>query len=185
MVLWICVGSSPDRLSSVRISHLSKVLKDQLWIPCSLKETKTKHADFWPVTLEELPNIPQVTVWRRQVIEWTCTDQRRTDLNRSSHRCLPAAAAAMYKSYCVLSDSETGTCMTLMCIMLTPQDFLPWLAVKVEVYTLFTMPVFTCCFFMPFLSKEAEDGETDDLSSSLLSSDRLQDAFQSSKAAGV
>lgn len=38
------------------------------------------------------------------------------------------------------------------------------------------------CFF---ISKEVEDGEMDDHSSSLLSSDRLQDAFPSPKAAGV
>lgn len=54
--------------------------------------------------------------------------------------------------------------MTADVHMLTPWDFLSWLAAKVE---------------------EVEDREMDDLSSSLLSSDRLQDAFPSLKAAGV
>lgn len=90
-----------------------KSIKGSAVSPMFTQRNKDKACRFWPVTLEELPNIPQVTVWRWQVIVWTCTNQNRTDLNRSSHRCLPAAAAVMYKSYCVLDASETGTCMTV------------------------------------------------------------------------
>lgn len=125
-----------------------KSIKGSAVSPMFTQRNKDKACRFWPVTLEELPNIPQATVWRWQVIVWTRMNQNRTELNRSSHRCLPAAAASMYKSYCVLDA------WLLMCIMLTPQDFLPWLAVKVEVYTLFTTPVFTCSVFLcPFYQR--------------------------------